>query len=814
MPCLQNLLLRDVELCCEARQVASEILDKIGRLFLKGRTLCFPFGLSSLCRGIPIVLFAALVSGVSRRGAAPGKNQKGVQRSVQDTATPESQDLDDFNPHVQPGPLAQGAQLGEDDVDELDEDSDDPSAGPHVHFDNAPQTPTQDTDGGRENALDRTPEPPRIPSTPNSLGRYLLGHQRSASDTELYHRPSHVKARLAEPQDEELDKTWHRWYIFNNEDRRKRHSEMRKQLVGTSHDISASTGATLLSFLGRPEKDPAHPERLGEMIVSRDIKRNKKLYKIAQELFDQFKKLIASPRRHDYEGEFQRAIQARDAHDAAVQQYESDIAARKQAALGRPVQPEKPAQRGRQKRKRTTRKGKEKAEGESEDASSSARDDEDAPDLDATPRRPPPNLRNRRTRGQGRVVQSDEEDESEQPPLPEPQRLFAQSHGTLGIEDMALDDEDFSMQLGEAAVRNRRENEALEFRRSKGGESSGRSAGSSSSAQLQAVDDGQDGHSSRSRISDRRSDADASDRSTSSRHAGPSTRSAARLAGPSGSTTGGVNSGSRPGTAQNVSRIFVGPSGLVPEVVLPLLPRPFRPAPAAAQGPPAQPVRVAHPQPRALGPQQAGLPRGPSHSTTDSDSASGIARSHQSTFRAPGAIPPGNNAAMLRSSRSAVAPASMRGRSPPASDRAHSPPASIRAQAPADHHRAPPSSNRARSPSTSTHGRSLPGHPLSPPQSVPPTLDAGATSEPEAYGSAMPASELPVRLRDWLVVHRIARAVWVDVEMAYFTGLAELPTARRAAWTAELEQLQGGLLINASQLKELVLVMLRCAVDH
>lgn len=75
-------------------------------------------------------------------------------------------------------------------------------------------------------------------------------------------------------------------------------------------------------------------------------------------------------------------------------------------------------------------------------------------------------------------------------------------------------------------------------------------------------------------------------------------------------------------------------------------------------------------------------------------------------------------------------------------------------------------------------------------------------------------SELPERVQSWLLAHDVPRSVWSDVEMAYLTGLAVSPQLRRATWTAELEQLQGGLLVSGKRLKELVLLMFRCAVDE
>ncbi|EJD36056.1 hypothetical protein AURDEDRAFT_174896 [Auricularia subglabra TFB-10046 SS5] len=727
--------------------------------------------------------------------APPDKTHKGAQPSVRGSATPESQDPGDFNPQV-PVTMQEG-QAGED-VDELASDSDDPSASgnQHVHFEEPPRTPTHGRYIGPADGLERTPEPPKVPETPDSLGRYLLGHQRSASDTDLYHRPSHAKTRLAQPQNDDLDRKWHRWYIFNNEDRRKRFSDMKKQFIGTSYDLSASTGASMVSFLGRPERDPAHPDHLGEMIVSRDIMRNKQLYKAALELFNQFKKLIASPRRREYNDEFQRAVDARNAHDTAVQQYESTIAVREQAARAQTAQTVRAP--GRTKRKRATRKGKEKAHGDDGDASGSTRSEEDAPDLDATPRRPPPNLRNRQAERQLQLPESEaeEDDESDASGIPEPQRLFVGA-GTLGFEDMALDDEDFAAQLGEAAQQNRRDNEAQEFRRSKRGESSGQQGGSSSRGRGDAmdVDKGEDGYSSRARISNGRPDAsDASDRSTSSRRDGPSTRAATRAAGGSGTSSGAA----------------VGPSGLIAEVVVPLRPRPL---PPAAHGPPGRPPQQTRGEERVFGRQGSASQAGHSRSATDASSASGASHGHQRTLAMPAPIAPRTNAMIPLPPRSAGAPGSVRGCSPPVSVRPRSP-ASIRTHAPANHPHAPPTSSGARSLSNSAQGRPLSGRPPSPPVSIPPTLDAGVTSEPDALSPDVPASELPVRIRDWLVLHHVPRSIWVDVEMAYFIGLAELPAGRRATWTSELEQLQGGLLINAAQLKDLVLVMLRCAVGR
>lgn len=121
----------------------------------------------------------------------------------------ESQDNEDINMH------APAAAPNAEELDELDDDP----------------PPVQETGAMRVRFANASaPAPPTFPSTPESLGRLSFGLGQMPQNADPYERPTTARERKQIQTEEYLERTFHPWYIFPTEDRRKRYSEMRLQL--------------------------------------------------------------------------------------------------------------------------------------------------------------------------------------------------------------------------------------------------------------------------------------------------------------------------------------------------------------------------------------------------------------------------------------------------------------------------------------------------------------------------------------------------------------------------------------------------------
>ncbi|KZV78819.1 hypothetical protein EXIGLDRAFT_757414 [Exidia glandulosa HHB12029] len=283
-----------------------------------------------------LLLFLALANLVGAKNPGRPKKQKRAPSSERNV---ESQDEQDINMDM----TTPGSE-----IDELQEDN--PGRAPNtarVHF-----SPVNESASASD-----MPQPPTYPNTPESLGRISFALGQAPEGSKHYNRPSTAKERKSsslEESQESLSRTWHPWYIFNNEDRRKRFFDMMSQLRTLLHDLSASTGATAITCIGRPESNPAKAGHFGELITSRSVARNKELEHNAQLIWEDFVEHIARPRRNEYDQYSKDAAEARREFDEAQEEY--------QAAAARLQEVERRSRAIKQEREDDTASGAEKVQ--------------------------------------------------------------------------------------------------------------------------------------------------------------------------------------------------------------------------------------------------------------------------------------------------------------------------------------------------------------------------------------------------------------------------------------------------------------------